>query len=85
MKKSVLLFLVAMCFSVPVFATKIKPTDLKVLVAKADYIVLGKVVKVDMIDANGHEIVDEKAMTEPHSGKTIRYHVVIDSNKTLKG
>jgi len=41
-------------------ATKIKPTPLSELVAQADYIIVGKVVKVDMVDASGHEIVDER-------------------------
>lgn len=85
MKKTVILFALALSVFIPSHATSIKPTALTELVAKADYIVVGKVVKVDMVDANGHEIVDAMARTGPRSGKTIRYHVVIDRNKTLKG
>lgn len=66
-------------------ATKIKPTDLSELVAEADYIVVGKVVKLDMVDAKGKEVVDKNANTGPRSGNTIRYHVLIDKKRTLKG
>ncbi len=85
MKKLILLFVLILGFSVAANATSIKPTDLSVLVTQADYIVVGKVVKMDMIDANGQEIFDKKARTGPRSGKMIRYFVAVDRKKTLKG
>ena len=85
MKKLILLLAIVLSFSASAYATKIKSTDLAVLVARAEYIVVGKVVKVDMIDANGHQVLDKKIKTGFRSGNTIRYYVDIDRKKTLKG
>lgn len=85
MSRMFLMFLLSVFVFGPANATEIKPTDLKVLVANADYIVVGKVLKIDMVDSNGHEIKDPKARTGYKSGKIIRYHIVIDQKQVLKG
>jgi hypothetical protein len=66
-------------------ATKIIPTDLKELVARADYILVGKVTKVDMVDARGHKVRDKKARTGPGLTNIIRLHFDVDKKNILKG
>jgi hypothetical protein len=56
-------------------ATSIEPKSLKELVRDADHVVLGKVVKVEMIDKDGKEITDLRARTGPGLKTQIRLHV----------
>lgn len=65
--------------------TQITPTPIAELVAKAEFIVVGKIVKVDIVDHEGHELTDPKARTGPGYGNTIRYHVAVDRGSTIKG
>lgn len=65
--------------------TQITPTPIAELVAKADYIFVGRIVKVDIVDQNGALLADPKSRTGPGEGNTIRYHVVVDRKNIIKG
>jgi hypothetical protein len=67
------------------FATKTDPTDLRVLVKRADYILIGKVVIVDMIDEKGNLVVDGNARTGPGLNNTIRLYVRLNREHVIKG
>jgi hypothetical protein len=67
------------------YGTQINPTPISELVAKAEYILVGTIVKVDIIDHEGHELSDPKSRTGPGEGNTIRYHVIVDRGNTIKG
>ncbi len=45
---------------------------------KADHVAIGRVVKVDLVDKEGHVTNDPNARTGPCMGNTIRLHVQID-------
>ena len=64
--------------------TTIAFKELPELVALADHIVVGKVIKVDAVKANGEVTTDPGTNTGPGRGNTIRYHVAIDKNAILK-
>ena len=70
------------------YATRISPTDLHILVNRSDYILIGQIEKVDMIDWQGQEVVDLDARTGPvmekENERTIRFHVKIDKESILK-
>lgn len=67
------------------YGTQITPTPIAELVAKADYIFVGKIVKVDIVDQKGAQLADPKSRTGPGEGNTIRYHVVVDRKSIIKG
>ena len=64
--------------------TKIAPTSLKTLVKRADYVLVVRIVKVDMVDSDGQAVSDLEARTGPGSGNTIRLHVDIKPDGILK-
>ena len=64
--------------------TKIAPTSLKTLVKRADHVVVARIVKVDMVDADGGSVADLEARTGPGAGNTIRLHVDTDPGGILK-
>lgn len=65
--------------------TKVPHIPLAELVAKSDYIVVGKVVKVDIVDVEGRQVTDPNARTGPGFRNTIRLHVVVERGSTIKG
>jgi hypothetical protein len=67
------------------FATKIVPTDLRLLVKKADYILIGEVVIAEIVDKKGTLLVGLNARTGPGLGNTLRYYVRVDRNHVIKG
>ena len=71
--------------SIVAYGTQITPTPIAELVAKADYIFVGKIVKVDIVDQKGALLADPKSRTGPGEGNTIRYHVVVDRKNIIKG
>ena len=71
-------------FSSLVNATSVKHKELSELVGDADHVIIAKVVKVDMIDKNGDEIVDPEARTGPGSPNLLRLHVEVSKNGILK-
>lgn len=85
MKSMALVAGVLLALSTGAQGTQIKRTPLAELVAQAEYIVVGKVVKVDIVDAAGHELADPNARTGPMQGNTIRLHVVVERRNIIKG
>lgn len=65
-------------------ATQVEPKELKDLVAESDHILIGRVVKVDMIDRDGKELSNPEARTGPGLANTIRLHVLVQTNEVLK-
>jgi len=77
--------LVMFMLSHAAFATKIDPTDLRVLVKRADYILTGEVVKVDMVDEKGNLVFDGAARTGPGLSNTIQLYVRLNRKHVIKG
>ncbi len=65
-------------YSVVAFATLPLQATLEQLASDSDHILAGHVIGVDMIDADGNEMLDEKAMTGPGLRNTIRLIVKVD-------
>jgi hypothetical protein len=69
-----LLFLSAIvCASLPIQVSE------EELIKNTDHLIIGRVVGVDMVDANGKEISDLKARTGPGLTNTIRLIVEVES------
>lgn len=62
------------CLSSWALATSIPPKPLEELVAEAHHVIVGEVVKVDMIDGQGKPVTDPKARTGPGYENLIRLH-----------
>lgn len=73
----VIALMVGLC-SVPVFATPPLEASLEQLASDSDHILAGHIIGVDMVDANGKEVRDEKAMTGPRLQTTIRLIIKVD-------
>lgn len=69
--------LVCLC-SAAAFATLPLEATLEQLASDSDHILAGRVIGVDMIDADGKEIRDEKAMTGPGLQTKIRLIIKVD-------
>ena len=65
-------------------ATQIARKELTPLVADSDHVLIGKVVKVDMIDGRGRSVTGRDARTGPGSENEIRLHVVVDTLSVLR-
>ncbi len=85
MKTQALVVSLITALSTLAYATQITPTPIAELVAKAEYIFVGKIVKVDIVDRTGALLSDPKSRTGPAEGNTIRYHVVVDRKNIIKG
>lgn len=48
------------------------------MAAEADHVLVGHVVGVDMVDGNGHPVVDDRTRTGPGLNNIIRLHVAVD-------
>lgn len=78
-------FVLLLTLSHTAFATKIVPTDIQALVKRANHIIIGEVVKVDMVDKNSKSVVDGNARTGPGSPNTILLHVRLNRENVIKG
>lgn len=65
------------------FATSLPPRSLTELVADSDHIIIGKIIKVDMIDAKGKPVTNLDARTGPGLSHTIRLNVNVQTNGVL--
>ena len=54
------------------FSSTLAEASLEDLACGADHVLIGSVVGVDMIDEDGHPVIDEKATTGPGLTNTIR-------------
>jgi hypothetical protein len=83
--KKIMITIVSLLLGVNIAnGTQVRPKELNELIKKSDYIVGGKIIKVDMTDKKGNIIIDEKARTGPRLGNTIRLHLKIDKKLILK-
>lgn len=70
--------LLACLCAVAAFATLPLQATLEQLASDSDHILAGHIIGVDMIDADGKEITDEKAMTGPGRQTKIRLIIKVD-------
>jgi hypothetical protein len=75
--KYVVTLLLSFCTAVA-FATLPLQATLEQLASDSDHILAGHVIGVDMVDADGNEIKDEKAMTGPALQTKIRLIIKVD-------
>lgn len=76
----------SLCFfllSLNVFATSVMPLSLAELISSSDHVVIGKITKVDMVDAKGKQITNLEAKTGPGLHNTIRLNVTVQTNGVL--
>ena len=66
------------------YATSVQERSLDDLVADSDHVLIGKVVKVDVVNKWGFQVTGPKARTRPGSGNTMRLHVVFEDDGILK-
>lgn len=67
-----------------VLATSIPPKELTELVADSDHILIGKVIKVDMIDGQDRQVTGKEARTGPGLDNLIRLHVQVEADGYLR-
>jgi hypothetical protein len=65
-------------------STQVRPKKLSELVAGADHVVIGKVVKVDMIDMDGKQVKSRKGRTGPGLLNQLRLHIKIPKDGVLR-
>ncbi|MBI2373709.1 MAG: hypothetical protein HYV07_06885 [Deltaproteobacteria bacterium] len=65
-------------------STSIEPRPLSELVAEADYIFVGTVTAVDMVDGDGNQVTDPDARTGPGLPNQLRLHVRVDPTSVLR-
>jgi hypothetical protein len=75
MKKLIPMMLLVFLTSLGVHATSVLPRSLADLVKESDHVFIATVVKVDMVNSNGEEVKDKKAMTGPGLENEIRFHL----------
>lgn len=76
-----LLMLLVFLFAVPAMATLPLTATLEEMALGADHILVARVTGVDMVDADGKQVIDRTAMTGPGLTNTIRLKVSV--NKVL--
>ena len=83
MKKSIICVF-ALLLTVAAYATQLPSKELDELVAQADHVLIGKVVKVQMVDGTGKELTNPETHTGPVLDNEIRLHIVIQDDGILK-
>ncbi len=76
--RRILILLLAALIPATSFAGFPFEATLEEMAEGADHILIGRVTGVDMIDANGKPVLDEKAMTGPGLRNTIRLLITVD-------
>jgi hypothetical protein len=67
-----------------IWATQVPGRDLFSLLEEADHVLICKVEKVQMVNEDGQEILDEKASTGPGVPNQLLLHLVVAENGVLK-
>lgn len=72
--------LLSLLATIPLVALASLPLQMSLtaMATEADHVLVGHVVGVDMVDANGGPVVDDQARTGIGSENVIRLHVVVD-------
>lgn len=84
MRKTVSVLLSGFIGAIGVQGTSIAPMPLADLVKSADHVVVGTVVEVDMVGADGQQVTDEKARTGPGLENEIRLRIRVPEDGVLK-
>jgi hypothetical protein len=83
--KTMMLALIFLTASILASAgTTVPPRPLPDLVKASDHVLVGKVVKVDMVDGKGNPVTNNDARTGPGLENVIRLHVVLEVDGALK-
>lgn len=77
MNKSVFSALACLLLPLGVLATSVPPVSLADLVKASDRAIVGKVIKVEMVDGKGAVVKDSDAMTGPGLDNEIRLHLEV--------
>ena len=73
-----------LAFAVASQATQIKARDLADLVTDADWILIGTVTNIDMIDFEGNQVTNELAATGPGERHVLRLFVKVHEDGIIK-
>jgi len=84
MERTVLTVCVVFLPVLAAHATQVPHKELSELLADADHVLVGKVVKVDMVDRNGKQLRSREARTGPVLRNQLRLHVEIVKDGILK-
>ncbi len=79
-----LLLLITIFVTSFVGATSVSDIELSELVKTSDHIIIGQIIKVDMIDEDGRQITDPEARTGPGGPNEIRLHIEVVENGIVK-
>jgi hypothetical protein len=76
--KTLVLGLLLLLLSTIALATLPPDVSQEKLLANTDHVLIGRLIRIDMVNGDGEEIMDPSARTGPGLRNTIRFHVAID-------